>query len=270
MVTAVGVIATLAGNIIQSSGVSVDADDDAERLIDRADSFTTILAGSVIAAIGFLLLAVTLLFLFGAAERRNAQIVRTLKPMLILGPVLLAISGVLTSVAFDSVASDFVALDLPASEETVDTAEELASESTLLQVAAFMGLAGLAGMAIAIIYTALHAMRVGLLTRFWGTLGMAFGAAFLLSSFFGPIGFFGVSLWLIHVALQARGLWPGGMLPAWETGKAVPWPDPKTPPPEPEPEEPASPDDFEGSATEVSSERPGRRDNKRKRKRKAR
>ena len=113
-------------------------------------------------------------------------------------------------------------------------------------------------------------MRTGLLTRFWGTLGMAFGAAFLLAQFLGPIGLFGMMFFLVHVALVSRGMWMGGPLPAWEQGRAVPWPDPNAPEPEPEPEEAADPADFEGTATEVTPERPGRRDNKRKRKRKQR
>jgi len=268
--TALGVAATLIGNIVQSSGLSVDADDAAERLVDRADSFSTIVAGSIVAGVGFLLLGGTLLFLFSAAQRRSELVRSSLKPMLIIGPVLLAISGVMTAVAFDAVASDFLNGGATTGDEAVDRAEELAAESGLLQFAAFAGLAGLAAFAFGIIYTALHAMRTGLLTRCWWTLGMAFGAAFLLSQFFGPIGFFGVSLWMVHVALQARGLWPGGGLPAWRTGTAVPWPDPGAPPPGPEPEEAAQPEDFEGAATEVPAERPARRDNSKKRKRKQR
>ena len=268
--TLLGVAATLIGNIIQSSGVSVESDDDAERLVDRADSFSTILAGSIIGGLGFILLGVTLLFLFSAAQRRSDAMVGTLKPLLIIGPVMLAISGVATSFAYDSVASDFVSMGATTGEEGVNRAEDLISGSGLLQFAAFTGLAGLAAFAFGVVYTALHAMRTGLLTRFWGTLGMAFGAAFLLSQFFGPIGFFGVSLWMLHAVLQSRGRWPGGALPAWQTGTAVPWPDPKAPPPEPEREEAAQPEDFEGSATELDPERPGRRDNKRKRKRKQR
>ena len=68
------------------------------------------------------------------------------------------------------------------------------------------------------------------------------------------------------------GRWPGDMPPAWDAGEAIPWPQPGDAPPPAPSEEPASPEDFEGSATEVEDdgERPGRRDNKRKRKRKAR
>ena len=49
------------------------------------------------------------------------------------------------------------------------------------------------------VYTCLHAMRVGLLTRFWGSLGMALGAVSFI--FFSL-----VLLWFIYLALLLLGL----------------------------------------------------------------
>ena len=271
--TILGVIGAMAGLMIQSSGLDPNAEDDAERLVDRADHFSSILVGSILTAVGYVLLGFTVLFLFNAVARRTDRARDSLKPLIIIGPVLLAISGIVTSIGYDSVAQDFVDAGLPLSgDAAVDRAQDLVGDSTVVQIGAFTALAGIAAFAFGIIYSAMWAMRVGLLTRFWGTLGMAFGAAFLLSQFLGPIGFLGVLFWMIHVALIANGRWMGGPLPAWETGTAVPWPDPNAPPPEPEPEESANPEDFEGSATDVSGTpgRPGRRDNKRKRKRKQR
>lgn len=271
--TGLGVVAAFAGLVIQSTGVDPKASDDAERLLDRADSYGSILGGAIVTGVGYLLLAGTILFLFTAIASRTEQVRPAYKPMVVIGAVLLAVSGVVSAIAYNSVASDFVDAGLPTSgEAAIDRARDLISGSTLLQVGAFAGLAGLAAFAFGVIYTSLWARRTGLLSRFWGTLGIAFGVAFLLTFMLQtPIGFFGVLLWLVHVALVANGRWMGGPLPAWEQGKAVPWPDPKAPPPDPEPEEPASPDDFEGAATEVTqSPRPARRDNKRKRKRKQR
>ena len=63
-------------------------------------------------------------------------------------------------------------------------------------------------------------MRAGLLTRFWGSLGMAVGVAAL-------IGFFPFSLiWFIYLGLLLLGRVPGGRPPAWAAGEAVPWPTP--------------------------------------------
>jgi len=97
---------------------------------------------------------------------------------------------------------------------------------------------------------------------------MALGVGVLLIGPPALLGFF------LAISLMVAGFWPGGLPPAWAEGKAIPWPKPGEAPAETrdEPEELASPEDFEGSATEVeeTSERPGRRDNKRKRKRKQR
>ena len=69
--------------------------------------------------------------------------------------------------------------------------------------------------------TSLNAMRVGLLTRFMGILGMIVAATFLL-----PLDQLGIirSLWLGALAALLLGRWPSGVPPAWSTGEAVPWP----------------------------------------------
>lgn len=269
--TILGVVLTMAGLVVQSSGLDPSPADDAARLLDRVDHFGTIIAGAILTGIGYILLAGTVLFLFSAAARRTDRVRLTLRPLVVIGAVLLAISGVVTAIGYDSVASDFAGAGMPTSgDAAADRASDLIGGSTALQVGAFTGLAGIAAFSFGLIYSSLWGMRTGLLTRFWGTLGIAFGAAFLLAQILGPIGFLGVLLWLVHVALIGNGRWMGGPLPAWETGTAVPWPDPRAPAPEPEPEEAAAPEDFEGTATEVASTRPARRDNKRKRKRKQR
>jgi hypothetical protein len=63
-------------------------------------------------------------------------------------------------------------------------------------------------------------MRTGLLTRFWGALGMAFGL-FLVIPIFPPIP--GLVLWFASIGLMFLGLWPRPLPPAWDAGEAVPW-----------------------------------------------
>ena len=63
-------------------------------------------------------------------------------------------------------------------------------------------------------------MRVGLLTRFWGSLGMALGVAALLLL----VQF--TMIWFIYFGLLLLGRLPGGRPPAWAAGEAVPWPTP--------------------------------------------
>jgi hypothetical protein len=68
----------------------------------------------------------------------------------------------------------------------------------------------------------INAMRVGLLTRFMGILGVIVGVLFVI-----PIGSqlpIVQCFWLISVGLLFLARWPGGVPPAWDTGRAEPWP----------------------------------------------
>ena len=68
----------------------------------------------------------------------------------------------------------------------------------------------------------LNAMRVGLLTRFMGVLGIITGALQILP-FGGPLPVV-QCFWLLLLALLFLGRWPNGQPPAWRTGNAEPWP----------------------------------------------
>ena len=112
------------------------------------------------------------------------------------------------------------------------------------------------------VYTCLHAMRVGLLTRFMGTLGMALGVSIVLVALF-PLLLYVVALGLLFV-----GRLPGGRPPAWEAGEAIPWMAPGQAATEP------SDDAIEGEATEIGngsgSSQAARRERAKRKKRKRR
>lgn len=99
-----------------------------------------------------------------------------------------------------------------------DEASNALSEASLAPLAGGLGLAGSLGFIVALFYTCLWAMRTGLLTRFWGSLGMASGIAFLL----GPLAIVTVA-WFLFFGMMLLGL---ARPPAWEAGEAVPWPTP--------------------------------------------
>lgn len=111
---------------------------------------------------------------------------------------------------------------LRCAEETVtdDAATNAITDASLNLAAIGFGLGGRLGLAFALLYTCLWAMRTGLLSRFWGSLGMAMGvAAFLLVVQF-------TFIWFLYLAFLVIGWVPGGRPPAWEKGEAVPWPSP--------------------------------------------
>jgi hypothetical protein len=101
-----------------------------------------------------------------------------------------------------------------------DAASEARTDASLAPIATGLGLAGALGFVVALFYTCLWAMRTGLLTRFWGSLGMALGVATLL----GLLPF--LLIWLLYVAFMVLGKVPGGRPPAWAAGEAIPWPTP--------------------------------------------
>ena len=82
-----------------------------------------------------------------------------------------------------------------------------------------------AGLALAagMIATMVGAMRVGLLTRWVGALGIFTGVLI-----FYPIG--GALLevvpafWMVAIGMLYAEHWPGGDPPAWTSGEARPWP----------------------------------------------
>jgi hypothetical protein len=76
------------------------------------------------------------------------------------------------------------------------------------------------GLAIVFVLVSLRAMRVGLLTRLIGSLGIIAGVLFVISIVPIPLVQF---IWLLAVGLMF--LQPGGqqLPPAWAAGEAIPW-----------------------------------------------
>jgi hypothetical protein len=124
-----------------------------------------------------------------------------------------------------------------------DRASNAIGEASLASVVSGLGIAGGLGFAVTLFYCCLWAMRTGLLSRFWGSLGMALGIAALL----GLILF--TLIWFLYFGLLALGWLPGGRPPAWEAGEAIPWPTPgEKSAAELEPAEASGPDDLSASA----------------------
>jgi hypothetical protein len=101
-----------------------------------------------------------------------------------------------------------------------DQASNALGETSLAPLVSGLGIAGGLGIAVALFYCCLWAMRTGLLSRFWGSLGMALGIAALL----GLILF--TLIWFIYFGVLILDRVPNGRPPAWEAGEAVPWPTP--------------------------------------------
>jgi membrane-bound ClpP family serine protease len=76
---------------------------------------------------------------------------------------------------------------------------------------------------VAFVLVSMQAMRVGLLTRFMGYLGIIAGVLVLFGAGILPIPIV-QAYWLVALGVLLIGRWPTGMPPAWTTGQVVKWP----------------------------------------------
>ena len=102
---------------------------------------------------------------------------------------------------------------------TLDAADEIGAGG-LTAVAQILS-AGTLALALGILLVSINAMRVGLLTKFLGIIGIFAGALLILP--LNPLPVI-LAFWLVLVGLIILGAWPSGQPPAWRTGQPQPWP----------------------------------------------
>lgn len=225
--TLASILMIVAAIVVASQGIGgSDGDSELLRNIDAHRSAQLI--SSILQGIGIGLLAVPLYYLFRAANARSETMRGQLVGVVIAAPLFLAVLAILSGLSNLEAASTFVSDEVPrlmakgvalGSDRANDVASDTIADSSLRPIAAGFGIGGQIGFVVAMFYTSLHAMRTGLLTRFWGSLGMALGAvSFIFFQF--------TLLWFIYLGFLFAGLIPGGKPPAWKTGEAEPWPTP--------------------------------------------
>jgi hypothetical protein len=121
---------------------------------------------------------------------------------------------------------------------------KLLEDSSMASVASQLLFPALLALIVGLFYTSLQAMRTGLYTRFFGTLGMALAVSVLL---LGPTG---LIVLVAGMGLVIMGRTPRGLPPAWEAGEAIPWPKPG------EEEARSAAEVLEGDATERDPDDP--------------
>ncbi|MGI8429543.1 MAG: hypothetical protein ACR2OB_09630 [Solirubrobacteraceae bacterium] len=217
------VVAGLAGTmlvvaaIIQLSGPHTTIDELTLDLITAHRRFPLDVVGAVINALGALALAGTLAFLVSTARARNPKTQPFIRILAILGGVAAAITGVAYAVVIAVKADQFVS----AGSQTYEQANHLTSTSAIL-VLQLIGQAAALVLAVGFVLTSMSAMRVGLLTRFMGYLGI-FAGVLVLFPIGSPVpvvqGF-----WLLALGYMLSGRWPTGVPTSWRSGRAEKWP----------------------------------------------
>ena len=322
-------IASLA--IVQTAGLT-GGDSEGDQIRSVHDHASAVTLSPIPRAIALVLIIVPFIYLFRAAQARNPRVQAALVGFAVLGPLLLAVQGIVSAIAVTGVADDYVSATEPTgqykafisevrkSPDSIDSvtlypeqdrievertganfsivkypgnlgkdesklqdqldnkaidnesdssgkpgddlAQQFISDSSGIQVSQGLLFPAILGFIIGMIYIPLQATRAGLLTRFFGTLGMALGASLILLP---QVSELAILIWFAFLGLLFVNRVPGGRPPAWEAGEAIPWPKPG--------EEAAarrSGAAVEGSATEVTDDAspgPQRQPRKRKRRR---
>jgi hypothetical protein len=174
-----------------------------------------IVGSSVARSLAVLALAWAVTFLAAATRARRPEFARAAVYVTLVGAVLLALSDVIVPVVQIFTFNDF--LDGP---RTVDDARNLTG--SVLITGQLLGFIGRFTLAAGVLLVSLNAMRAGLLTRFAGILGVVAGALLVLPQL-APLPVV-LWVWLLAAGLTMLGTGRVGLLPAWRTGQAEPWP----------------------------------------------
>ncbi|MGI8904197.1 MAG: hypothetical protein ACR2IP_11210 [Solirubrobacteraceae bacterium] len=207
-----GVLLVVAA-VVQISGPQTSVNELTLGLITAHKRFPLDLIGAAINAVGLLAVAGTLSFLFGACRARNPKLQPYIRALAIVGGVLAALTGIVYAVVIAVKANQFATHG----SQTYDEAKHLTS-SGIFVAGPLLGEATSLVLAVGFVLTALNGLRIGLLTRFMGYLGMFAGVLFLLP--LGPPGPVVQAYWLLALAYLLSGRWATGVPAAWRTGRA--------------------------------------------------
>jgi hypothetical protein len=217
VVSALAGILLVGAAALQLSGPHTKVNELTLDLITAHKRFPIDVIGAVLNGIGLCLVAVTLNFMLGITRARNPDLRGFIRILAIVGGVLAAISGIVYAVVIAAKANDFVAHG----SQTYEQANHLTKAPGLIALPVLGQLAALL-LAVGFVLAALNAMRVGLLTRFMGYLGIFTGILVLF-----PIGSpvpVVQGFWLLALAYLFTGRWPSGVPPAWRSGRMERWP----------------------------------------------
>jgi hypothetical protein len=173
------------------------------------------IGGAAINLLGLIAEAVTLNWLWQIAHARDQTLRPIVRYLAVGGALLLGIALFFYTVLNVIKGGQFVSSGL----QTYPEAHRLTS-GALFAVPVLLADLGAFALTIGLIWVSLVAMRVGLLPRFLGYVGVFAGILILFPFVQLPV----VQVyWLIALAALFAGRWPSGVPAAWTQGVAVPW-----------------------------------------------
>jgi hypothetical protein len=177
----------------------------------------SVVLASVLLALTAAAIGLTLTHLYRSAKARRPELSRALVIAAVAGSTCVAVGELMHGITLVVESHKLAGSAHPTAAAARDALQPPLGLAGLL-----VGLLGKFALGFAVIMLALNAMRVGLLSRFMGVLGMIVGALIIV-----PLG---ASLpivqafWFGALGALFLGYWPSGLPPAWVTGEAQPWP----------------------------------------------
>ena len=216
LAAAAGVL-VMAAVLIQLGGAHVKVNEQTLGLVTEAKRATRDLIGSIASALGSFALASTLWYVWGSIRAREPKVRPGFIGILaVAGCILSGVSVVTYVINYGIQAHHFVTHG----SQTYPEANRLLTKPILV-IPQISNDLGLLLVAVGLVMVSLNAMRVGLLTRFLGYLGIIAGILTIIPLVPIPIV---EAYWLLALAYLFSGRWPSGVPPAWTTGRAEPWP----------------------------------------------
>jgi hypothetical protein len=210
-------ILVMAAALLQIVGPHVSVNEQTLGLVTENKRFGYDLVGSILSGIGSLALAWTLWYLWGSTRAREPNVKPTFTGIVaIVGGVISGVSVIWYVTAYGIQAHHFVSHG----SQTYQEANALLTKPWLV-IPQITNDLGLLLVAVALVMVSLNAMRIGLLTRFLGYLGIIAGVLTIIPIVPIPIV---EAYYFLAVAYLLSGRWPSGMPPAWSSDHAVPWP----------------------------------------------
>ena len=184
--------------------------------VDVGQSPGVLILGAVLFGLGSVAIYFAMAYLFRAVKARKPEFQQIALIMAAIGAFGFGLGRAVSEIARYLGARDFV----DAADHTNSAASDALSPPASLIGQVIWQAAALA-LGFAFVLIALNAMRVGLLTRFMGVLGIIVGVTFVL-----PLDQQGIIrvFWLGALGVLFLGRMPSGMPKAWTTGTAEPWP----------------------------------------------
>jgi len=214
IVAGVASVFTLLGGLVGRVAAGAPPDNLPAAMLFYHENQASLYVTAACSVIGAIAIAFVLDFLYRATRARNPDVPWQIRPLPFVGGFGVAIFTLASQIALGVNVEHFATQGSQTYEE--------ARKAIEAGVPPLFGVVVQLALALAIVLISVNAMRVGLLTRFLGYLGVISGALFVLMLV--PIPIVQV-YWLAALAILFVGRSVSGAIPpAWQSGEAMPWP----------------------------------------------